>query len=190
MIALRPRAHAAAPRLRLFCSRVTFQLRPCEPSRHGQLAAAATVRAAVHSARLLLLGQGHTATRGMRANEDGAAACLPVQSQRHTPGRSARCCALQHQQRAACACAPALHPHPLPILPRTISRHAPLSRGSNTNAAPPPASPLPSAAHEALRRAGGQGGVGFISEDKRNVKRGRVRRRGDVQRDCEAGDAS
>ena len=56
-------------------------------------------------------------------------------------------------------CAPALHPHPLCTLPRTISRHfqhgalAPLSRGCNTNAAPPPASPLPSAAHEALRRA-------------------------------------
>ena len=87
-------------------------------------------------------------------------------------------------------------PSSLPPLPRTISRHfqhgalAPLSSGCNTNAAPPPASPLPSAAHEALRRAGGQGGVGFISENKRNVKRGRVRRRGDVQRDCEAGDAS
>ena len=72
---------------------------------------------------------------------------------------SARCCGLQHQQRAACPCAPALHPHPICTLPRTISRRfqhgalAPLSRGCNTNAAPPPASPLPSAAHEALRRA-------------------------------------
>jgi hypothetical protein len=71
---------------------------------------------------------------------------------------------------------------------------APLSRGSNTNAAPPPASPLPSAAHEALRaqqrRAGGQGGDEFISETKRNVKRRRARRGGDIQRDCEAGEAS
>jgi hypothetical protein len=75
------------------------------------------------------------------------------------PGLSARCCGLQHQQRAACPCAPALHPHPLCILPRTIFCHfqhgalAPLSHGCNTNAAPPPASPFPSAAHEALRRA-------------------------------------
>ena len=129
------------------------------------------------------------------------AASLPVQSQRlhpshcHTPRPSARCRGLQHQQRAACPCAPALHTHPL-MLPRTISRHfqhgalAPLSRGCNTNAAPPPASPLPSAAHEGCaaqhRRAGGQGDDGFISENKRNVKRRRVRRRGDIQRDCEA----
>ena len=107
---------------------------------------------------------------------------------------------LQHQQRAACPCAPALHTHPLCMLPRTISRHfqhgalAPLSRGCNTNAAPPPASPLPSAAHEGCaaqhRRAGGQGDDGFISENKRNVKKKRVRRRGDIQRDCEARDAS
>ena len=158
----------------------------------------------MHSARVLLLGQGHAATRGMRANEDSVAASLPVQSQRlhpshcHTPGPSARCCGLQHQQRAACPCAPALHPHPLCMLPRTISRHfqhgalAPLSRGCNTNAAPPPASSLPSAAHEGCaaqqRRAGGQGDDGFISENKRNVKRRRVRRRGDIQRDCEARD--
>ena len=107
-----------------------------------------------------------TPPRGaLRANEDGVAASLPVQSQRphpshcHSPGHSARCCGLQHQQRAACPCAPALHPHPLCMLPRTISRHfqhgarVPLSRGCNANAAPPPASPLPSAAHEALRRA-------------------------------------
>jgi hypothetical protein len=40
------------------------------------------------------------------------------------------------------------------------------------------------------RRAGGQGDDGFISENKRNVKRKRVRRRGDIQRDCEARDAS
>jgi hypothetical protein len=40
------------------------------------------------------------------------------------------------------------------------------------------------------RRAGGQGGDEFISENKRNVKRRRVRLHGDVQRDCEAGDAS
>ena len=152
-MALQPSPHAAAPRLRLFWSRVTFRPRPCELSQQGQLAAAATVCAAVHIARLLLLGQAHAATRGMRAIEDGAAASLPVQSQRHTPGPSACCCGLQHQQRAACLCAPALHPHPLPIPPRTISRHAPLSRGSNTNAAPPPASPLLSAEHEALRRA-------------------------------------
>ena len=164
-IPLQPTTNAAAPRLHLLCSRSFFRPRPCEASRHDQLAAAATVCAAMHSARRLLLGQGHAATRGMRTNEDGVAASLPVQSQRlhpshcHTPGPSARCCGLQHQQRAACPCAPALHTHPLCILPRTISRHfqhgalAPLSRGCNTNAAPPPASPLPSAAHEALRRA-------------------------------------
>jgi hypothetical protein len=40
------------------------------------------------------------------------------------------------------------------------------------------------------RRAGGEGDDGFISENKRNVKRKRVRRRGDIQRDCEARDAS
>jgi hypothetical protein len=40
------------------------------------------------------------------------------------------------------------------------------------------------------RRAGGEGDDGFISENKRNVKRKRLRRRGDIQRDCEARDAS
>jgi hypothetical protein len=92
----------------------------------------------------------------VHAAEPSAAPAHP--SHCHTPGPSARCCGPQHQQRAACPCAPALHPHPLCILPRTISRHfqhgalAPLSRGCNTNAAPPPVSPLPSA-HEALCRA-------------------------------------
>jgi hypothetical protein len=57
---------------------------------------------------------GHAGQRGRRCSS-------PVQSQRHTPGPSARCCGLQHHQRAACPCAPALHPQPLLTLPLTIS---------------------------------------------------------------------
>jgi hypothetical protein len=52
---------------------------------------------------------------------------------------------------------------------------------------------MPSVAHEALRRAatprGGQGGDEFISEKQtksRNVKRWRVRLRGDIQGYCGA----
>ena len=74
----------------------------------------------------------------------------------------------QSLQRCSCICLPlcrckAEESHSLRfVLRNTFTRAvahfqhgalAPLSRGCNTNAAPPPASPLPSAAHEALRRA-------------------------------------
>jgi hypothetical protein len=103
----------------------------------------------MHSARLLLLGQGHAAARGMRANEDGVAASLPVQSHACTlptatiPGLThvAVGCSISSAPHALRPCPTHLHTHPLCMLPRTISRRfqhgarVPLSRGCNTNAA-------------------------------------------------------
>ena len=127
---MQPTTNAAAPRLHLLCSRSFFRPRPCEASRHDQLAAAATVCAAMHSARLLLLGQGHAATRGMRANEDGVAASLPVQSQRLHPSHchtgaqrmllwAAASAARRMPLRPCSTPAPPLHtpPHHLPPFP-------------------------------------------------------------------------
>ena len=203
---MQPTTNAAAPRLHLLCSRSFFRPRPCEASRHDQLAAAATVCAAMHSARRLLLGQGHAATRGMRTNEDGVAASLPVQSQLlhpshcHTPGPAhvAVGCSISSAPHAPApllytrtpsACSPAPSPA-ISSMARLHPCHADATRMQRRPL------PLHSPAQHTRRcaaqhrRAGGQGDDGFISENKRNVKRKRVRRRGDIQRDCEARDAS
>ena len=95
-------------------------------------------------------------------------------------GRRGRRCMPLHPCSAGTSAPPGLC-----ILPRSISRHfqhaalAPLSRGSSTLA--PPLDTRRCAAQH--RRAGGQGDDGFISENKRNAKRRRVRRRGGIQRD-------
>ena len=44
MIPLQPTTNAAAPRLHLFCSRVTFRPRPCEACHHSDITARSTCR--------------------------------------------------------------------------------------------------------------------------------------------------
>ena len=70
MIPLQPTTNAAAPRLHLLCSRSFFRPRPCEASRHDQLAAAATVCAAMHSAPWPSPrhNAGHVGQRGRRCS--------------------------------------------------------------------------------------------------------------------------